>query len=88
MFYFKYKRKNSSYILEVFGELCVESSVRSRGVYLHTHTKSYQDQDSHQKLDDLFSCCIKNFKKDLKLLSGVSKSQVGELVVAKDQRKK
>ena len=40
------KGKNSNYVLEVFGELCVESSVRSRGVYLHTHTWSYQDQDS------------------------------------------
>ena len=33
MFYFKYKRKNPNYILVVFGEVCVESSVRSRGVY-------------------------------------------------------
>ena len=37
MFYSKYKRKNPSYILEVFDILCVESLVRSRGVYLHTH---------------------------------------------------
>ena len=37
MFYSKYKRKNSSYILEVVDVLCVESLVRSRGVYLHTH---------------------------------------------------
>ena len=88
MFYFKYKRKNPSYILEVFEELCVESSMRSRSVYLHTHTQSCQDQDSHQEHDDLFSCCIKNFKEDLKPLSGVSKSQVGELVVAIGQRKK
>ena len=88
MFYFKYKRKNLNYVLEFFGELCVESSVRSSGVYLHTHTKSCQDQDSHQELDDLFSCRIKNFKKDLKPLSGVSKSQVGELVIAVDQGKK
>ena len=62
--------------------------MKSRGVYLHTHTKSCQDQDSLQELDDLFSCCIKNFKEDLKPLSGVSKSQVGELVVTVDQRKK
>ena len=68
-------------------ELVVESFVRSRGVYLHTHTQGYQDQDLSQELDDLFSCCIKNFKEDLKPLSGVSKSQVGELVVAMDQRK-
>ena len=64
----------------------VESSMRSRDVYLHIHTKSCQDKDSHQELDDLFSCCIKNFKEDLKPMSGVWKSQVGELVVAVDQR--
>ena len=87
MFYSKYKRKNPSYVLEVFFELCVESSVRSRGVYLHTYTLGYQDQDSCQELGDLFSCCTKNFKEDLKTLSGVSMSQV-ELVVAVDQRKK
>ena len=40
--------------------------------------------DSHQELDGSFSCCIKNFKEDLKPLSGVSNSQVGELVVAVD----
>ena len=85
MFYSKYKRKNPNYVFYVF---CVESFVRSRGIYLHTHTKSCQDQNSCKELDDLFSCCIKNFKEDLKPLSGVSKSQVGELVVAADQRKK
>ena len=88
MFYFKYKRKNPSYILDVFRELCVESSVRSRGVYLHKHTKSCQGQDLRQELDDLFNCCIKNFKEDLKPLNRVSKSRVGELVVVTDQRKK
>ena len=62
--------------------------MRSRSVYFDTHTYNYQDQDSRQELDDLFSCCIKNFKEDLKPLSGVSKSQVGELVVAADERKK
>ena len=62
--------------------------MRSRGVYLHTHTKSCQDQHWRQELDDLFSCCIKNFKENLKPLSGVSKSQVGKLVVAVNQRKK
>ena len=82
VFYSKYKRKNLSYVLEVFGVLCVESFVRSRGVYLHTHTQSYQDQDLRQELNDLFSCCIMNFKEDLKHLSAVSKSQVGELMVA------
>jgi len=40
-----------------------------------------------QELDDLFSCCIKNIKEDLKPLSGVSKSQVGELVVVAGQKK-
>ena len=55
-----------------------------RGVYLHTHTQSYQDQDSHQELDGWFSFCIKNLQEDLKSLSGVSKSRVGELVVAAD----
>ena len=88
MLYFKYKRKNPSYVLRVFGELCVESSVKSRGVYLHTHTKSCQDQDLCQELDDFFSCCIKNFKEDLKPLSGVSKLQVGELMVVTNQRSK
>ena len=88
MFYFIYKRKNPSYVLEVFKELCVESSMRSKDVYLYTHTKSCQDQDSRQELDDLFNCYIKNFKEDLKPLSGVLKSQVGELVVVEDQRKK
>ena len=37
MFCSKYKRKNPSYILEVFDVLCVESFMRSRGVYLHTY---------------------------------------------------
>ena len=68
--------------------LCVESLVRFKGVYLQIHTQSYQDQDSHQELDDCFSCCIKNFQEDLKLFRGVSKSQVGELVVVVDQGKK
>ena len=39
MFYSKYKRKNPSYVLEVFDVLCVESLMRSRGVYLHTHLR-------------------------------------------------
>ena len=37
MFYSKYKKKNPSYVLEIFDVLCVESLVRSRGVYLHIH---------------------------------------------------
>ena len=83
-----YKRKNPSYVLKIFGELCVESSMRSRDVYLHTHTKSCQDQDLLQELDNLFSCYVKNFKEDLKPLNGVLKSEVGEQVVVEDQRKK
>ena len=59
-----------------------------RGVYLQTHTQSYQDQDSHQELDGYFNCCIKNFQEDLKLLNGVSKSQLEELVTAVNQGKK
>ena len=37
MFYSKYKKKNPSYVLEIFDVLCVESLVRSRSVYLHMH---------------------------------------------------
>ena len=37
MFYSKYIKKNPNYVLEVFDVLCVESLVRSRGVYLHIH---------------------------------------------------
>ena len=37
MSYFKYEKKNPTYVLEVFHGLCVESLVRSRDVYLHTH---------------------------------------------------
>ena len=37
IFCFKYKRKNPSYVLKVVDMLCVESLVRSRGVYLHTY---------------------------------------------------
>ena len=43
---------------------------------------------SRGELDSCFNCCIKNFKENLKPLSGVSKSQVGECVVATNQRKK
>ena len=42
----------------------------------------------HQELDGGFSCCIKNFQEDQKPLSGVLKSQVGELVVIADQGNK
>ena len=41
-----------------------------------------------QELDGGFSCYIKNFQEDPKPLSGVLKLQVGELVIAIDQRKK
>ena len=57
-------------------------------MFTFIHTQGYQDQDLHQELDDLFSCCINNFKEGLKPLSGVLKSQIGELVVVADQRKK
>ena len=57
-------------------------------MFTFIHTQGYQEQDLHQELDDLFSCCINNFKEGLKPLSGVSKSQIGELVVVADQRKK
>ena len=85
MFYFKYKRKNPIYVLEAFDILYVESLVRSRGVYLHTHlglsrfmSRTWWSlQLQHKEL-----------KEDLKLLSGISKSQVRVLVVAMDQRKK
>ena len=37
MFYFKYKRKNPSYVLEVFDVLCVESFVKSKEfTFIHT----------------------------------------------------
>ena len=71
-----------------FGELCVEYFVRYRGIYLHTDIQSCQDQDSSQELNDHFSCCIKNFKEELKPLSGVSKSQAGELMIVVDQGNK
>ena len=87
MFYSKYKKKNSSYVLEVFYVLCVESLVRSRGVYFHTHLGLSKSRLC-QELGNCFICCIKNFKEDLKPLGGVSKSQVEVLVVAVDQGKK
>ena len=62
LFYSKYKKKNPSYVLDVFNVLCVESFVKSRCVYLHIYL-GYQDQDSCQELGDRFSCCIKNLKK-------------------------
>ena len=61
IFYSKYKRKNPSYVLEVFDVLCVESLVRSSGVYLHTHLGLSRSRLC-QELGDRFSCCIKNLK--------------------------
>ena len=37
MFYSKYKKKKLSYVLEVLDVLCVESLVKSKGVYFHIH---------------------------------------------------
>ena len=42
--------------------LCVESLVRSRGVYLHTHLGLSRTRLC-QELGDRFSCYIKNLKK-------------------------
>ena len=60
--------------------------VRSRGVYLHTHELSRSRFVSRTWWS--FQLLHKEFKEDLKPLSGVSKSQVGVLVVAVDQGKK
>ena len=54
MFYFKYKRINPSYVLEVFDVLCVESLVRSRSFYLHTHLELSRSRLC-QELVDRFS---------------------------------
>ena len=62
MFYFKCKKKNPSYVLEVFDVLCVESFVRSKGVFLHTHLGLSRSRLC-QELGDRFSYCIKNLKK-------------------------
>ena len=67
--------------------LCVESLVRSRGVYLHTHLGLSRLKFMSRTWWSL-QLLYKEFKEDLKPLSGVSKSQVGVLVVAVDQRKK
>ena len=80
MFYSKYKRKNPNYVLEVFVKLCVESFVE---VFTFIHTHRVIKIKIHVK-NLMIS---KHFKKDLKPLNGVSKSQVGELVVVANQRK-
>ena len=82
MFYSKYKRKNPIYILEIVDMLCVESLLRSRGVYLHTHLGLSRFMSRTWKSLQLLH---KEFKEDLIPLSGVSKSQVGVLVVVVDQ---
>ena len=87
MFYSKYKRKNPSYVLEVFDLLCVKSLVRSRGVYLHTQLGLSKSRFMSGTWGSL-QLMHKEFKEDLKPLSGVSKLQVGVLVVAVDQGKK
>ena len=77
MFYSKYKRKDPSYIFEVVNVLCVESLMRSRGIYLYTHLELSRSRLC-QELGD----------HNLKPLSKVSKSQVRVLVVVVDQGKK
>ena len=83
MFYSKYKRENPSYVLEIFDVLCVESFVRSRGVYLHTHLGLSRSRFMSRTWWSL-QLLHKEFKENLKPLSGVPKSQVGVLVVAVD----
>ena len=87
MFYSNYKRKKPSYVLEVFDVLCVESLMRSRGVYLHTHLGLSRLRFMSRTWWSL-QLLHKELKEDLKPLSGFSKSQVGVLVVAMDQGKK
>ena len=67
--------------------LCVESLVRSRGVYFHTHLELSRSRFISRTRRSL-QLQHKEFKEDLKPFSGVSKSQVGVLVVAVDQEKK
>ena len=54
--------------------------------FIHTH-RVIKIKIRVKNLVIYFNCCIKNFKEE-KPLSGVSKSQVGELVVVADQGKK
>ena len=65
---------------------CVESLLKSRGVYLHTHLGLSRSRFMSRTWWSL-QLLHKELKEDLKSLSGVSKSQVGELVVAVDLRK-
>ena len=87
IFYSKYKRKNPSYVLEVFLMCCIESLVRSRGVYLHIHLELSRSRFMSRTWWSL-QLLQKKLKEDLKRLSGVSKSQVGVHVVVVDQGKK
>ena len=73
MFYSEYKRKNPSYVLEVFDVLRVESLVRSRSVYLHTHLELSRSRFMLRTWWSL-QLLYKEFKEDLKPLSGVLKS--------------
>ena len=56
------KEKNFIYVLEVVNELCVESLMRSRGVYPHTYLALSRTRLC-QEVSDRFNCCIKNLKK-------------------------
>ena len=67
--------------------MCVESLVRSRNAYLHTHLRLSRSSFMSRTWWSL-QLLHKKLKEDLKPLSGVSKSQVGVLVVAVDQGKK
>ena len=88
MFHSKYKRKNSRYVLEVFVELCVESFVRSeRCLPSYTH-RAIKIKICIKNLMVVLVAAKKNFQEYPKPLSEVSKSQVGELAVVVDQRKK
>ena len=64
--------------------LCVESLVRFRGVYLYTYLGLSRLRFMSRTWWSL-QLLHKKLKEDLKPLSGVSKSQVGVLVVAVDR---
>ena len=65
--------------------LCVESLVRSKGVYLYTHLGLSRFMSRTWWSLQLLH---KEFKGDLKPSSGVLKSPVGVLMVAVDQGNK
>ena len=64
--------------------LCVESLVRFRGVYLYTYLGLSRSRFMSRTWWSL-QLLHKKLKEDMKPLSGVSKSQVGVLVVAVDK---